>query len=63
LLITEYFSVLGASCGFAAFDSVDLDVSQPPFRITGEIEQVGMDVSGEVTKDYGAELKRLMMQQ
>jgi len=54
--------VLGASCGFAAFDSLDPDVSQPLFRITGEIEQVVMDVSGEVVRDYGAELKRLMTQ-
>jgi hypothetical protein len=55
--------VLGAGCDYAAFDSVDLDVSQPPFRITGEIEQVVMGVSGEVVRDYGAELKRLMTQQ
>ena len=57
------FGVLGASCGYAAFDSVDPQVYEAPFRFTGEIKQVVVDVSGEVIKDEKAELKRLMTQQ
>ena len=57
------FGVLGASCGYAAFDSVNPEVYEAPFRFTGEIKQVVVDVSGEVIKDEEAELKRLMTQQ
>jgi arylsulfatase len=57
------FGVLGASCGYAAFDSVNPEVYEAPFRFTGEIKQVVIDVSGEVIKDDEAELKRLMTQQ
>jgi len=57
------FGVLGVSCGYAAFDSVDPKVYEAPFRFTGEIKQVVVDVSGEVIKDEKAELKRLMTQQ
>jgi hypothetical protein len=34
-----------------------------PFRFTGELKQVVIDVSGELIKDDEAELKRLMTQQ
>jgi hypothetical protein len=57
------FGVLGASCGYAAFDSVNPDVYQAPFPFTGEIKQVAIDVSGELIKDDEPELKRLMTQQ
>ena len=57
------FGMLGASCGYAAFDSVNPEVYEAPFRFTGEIKQVVIDVSGEVIKDEEAELKRLMTQQ
>lgn len=57
------FGVLGASCGYAAFDSVAPEVYEVPFRFTGAIKQVVIDVSGEVIKDDEAELKRLMTQQ
>ncbi len=59
----QVFGVLGASCGYAAFDSVNPAVYKAPFRFTGEIKQVVIDVSGEVIKDDEAELKRLMTQQ
>lgn len=55
--------VLGASTGYAAFDSVNPAVYQAPFRFTGEIKQVIIDVSGKVIKDDETELKRLMTQQ
>ena len=57
------FGVLGASCGYAAFDSVNPAVYEAPFHFSGEIKQVVIDVSGEVIKDDEAELKRLMTQQ
>ena len=57
------FGVLGASCGYAAYDSVNPAVYEAPFRFSGEIKRVVIDVSGEVIKDDEAELKRLMTQQ
>ena len=59
----QTFGGVGASCGYAAFDSVNPKVYKAPFRFTGEIKQVIIDVSGEVIKDDKAELKRLMAQQ
>lgn len=59
----DVFGMLGASCGYAAFDSVNPEVYEAPFCFTGEIKQVIIDVSGEVIKDDEAELKRLMTQQ
>jgi len=57
------FGPLGLSTGYAAFDSVSPDIYQAPFRFTGELKQVVIDVSGEVIQDDEAELKRLMVQQ
>lgn len=57
------FGVLGLSTGYAAYDSVNPKIYQAPFRFTGKIEQVVIDVSGELIKDDEAELKRLMTQQ
>jgi arylsulfatase len=57
------FGVLGASTGYAAFDSVNPKVYQAPFRFTGKIKQVVIDISGEVIKDDETELKRMMTQQ
>jgi len=59
----QLFGVLGASCGYAAFDSVNPEVYTAPFRFSGEIKQVVIDVSGELLQDDEAELKRLMTQQ
>ncbi|MFV1962374.1 MAG: sulfatase-like hydrolase/transferase, partial [Acidimicrobiia bacterium] len=57
------FGVLGLSCGYAAFDTVDTSVYMAPFHFTGEIKQVVIDVTGELIKDDKAELNRLMAQQ
>ncbi|MFV1969693.1 MAG: arylsulfatase [Acidimicrobiia bacterium] len=57
------FGVLGLSCGYAAFDTVDTRAYAAPFRFTGEIKQVVIDVTGELIKDDEAELNRLMAQQ
>jgi len=57
------FGVLGLSCGYAAFDSVDPNLYTAPFRFTGTIERVTIDVSGDLIQDPDAELTRLMTQQ
>jgi arylsulfatase len=57
------FGVLGLSCGYAAFDSVDPELYSAPFRFTGTIDKVTIDVSGDLIQDPEAELKRLMTQQ
>ena len=57
------FGVLGLSCGYAAFDSVDLTAYSAPFPFTGTIKQVTVDVSGDLIQDDETELKRLMTQQ
>jgi arylsulfatase len=59
----QMFGVLGLSTGYAAYDSVHPAVYQAPFRFTGELKQVVIDVSGELIKDDETELKRLMTQQ
>jgi hypothetical protein len=59
----QVFGVLGLSTGYAAYDSVHPAVYQAPFRFTGELKQVVIDVSGELIKDDETELKRLMTQQ
>jgi arylsulfatase len=57
------FGVLGLSCGYAAFDSVDPDLYAAPFPFTGTIERVTIDVSGQLIQDPDAEITRLMTQQ
>jgi arylsulfatase len=59
----QMFGVLGLSCGYAAYDSVDLTAYSAPFSFTGTIKQVVVDVSGELIQDDEAELNRLMTQQ
>ena len=62
------FGVLGLSCGYAAYDSVDPKVYRVPFTFTGEIERVVLDLSteqvarGEVAQT-DSELKRMMTEQ
>ena len=53
----------GFSCGYAAFDSVDPDRYAAPFRFTGTIHRVTVDLSGELLHHDEAELQRLMSQQ
>jgi arylsulfatase A-like enzyme len=61
--VPNLFGIMGLSCGYDAVDSVNPDDYKAPFTFTGEIEEVVLDVSGEVIKDDEAELKRLMSQQ
>lgn len=54
------FGVLGLSCGYAAYDSVQPEEYEAPFAFGGELRQVILDVSGQLIRDEQIELKRLM---
>ena len=41
------FGIVGLSCGYAAYDSVDPAAYLAPFWFTGTIYQVVLDVSGD----------------
>ena len=53
----------GFSCGYAAFDSVAPDRYTAPYRFTGTIHRVTVDLSGDLLQHDEAELRRLMTQQ
>ncbi len=55
--------VLGMSCGYAAFDSVDPDSYSAPFPFTGEIRELAIDLSGELTSHSEAELREVLAKQ
>jgi arylsulfatase len=59
----QMFGVLGLSCGYAAFDSVNPAAYGAPFAFTGNIKQVVVDISGELIQDDATEFRRLMAQQ
>jgi len=54
---------VGFSCGYGAFDSVDPDSYSIPFRFTGTIHRVTIDLSGEGLLQDEAEMRRLLSQQ
>ncbi len=54
---------VGFSCGYAAFDSVDPDRYAVPFRFTGTIHRVTVDLSGDALHHDEAELRRIMTEQ
>ena len=47
--VPNLFSTAGISCGYAAFDTVDPSAYEAPFTFTGTIEQLVVDLSGELT--------------
>jgi arylsulfatase len=61
--VPNMFGVLGMSCGYAAYDSVDPETYRAPFRFTGTLHQVTLDLSGELIVDDQRELERLMIEQ
>ena len=61
--VPNLFSTAGISCGYAAFDTVDPSAYEAPFTFTGTIEQLVVDLSGELTQHPAAEMTRLMTQQ
>jgi arylsulfatase A-like enzyme len=56
------FGIEGLSCGYDFGEAVTEDY-ETPFRFTGAIESVTVDVSGELIKDGEAEMAQLMAQQ
>ena len=56
------FGIEGLSCGYDFGEGVTTDY-HPPFRFTGEIKQVIVDLSGELIEDDEAVIKRVMSQQ
>jgi hypothetical protein len=56
------FGVEGLSCGYDFGEAVTHDY-HVPFRFTGTIHQVTLDVSGELIKDEEAEMRVLMARQ
>ncbi|MFM7069012.1 MAG: hypothetical protein ACKOYM_06070, partial [Actinomycetes bacterium] len=61
--VPNLYSTTGLSCGYAAYDSVDPSKYLPPFRYTGVIHRVVLDLSGEATVHPEAEMTRVMTQQ
>jgi arylsulfatase len=61
--VPNVYGTIGLSCGFAAYDSVDPSRYLKPFRFTGTIHEVVLDVTGELTVHPGAEMTRMMTQQ
>jgi arylsulfatase len=57
--VPAVFSAEGMSCGYDFGEAVTRDY-QPPFRFTGTIHQVTLDVSGELIKDEESEVRRIM---
>ncbi len=61
--VPAVYSMAGASCGQAWYDSVDPDRFQAPFAFTGTLHGVTLDLSGETLVDDRAEFTRMMVQQ
>ena len=57
------FSIVGMSCGFAAYDTADPSRYRKPFAFTGELDKVVLDVTGELSVNPAAEVTRLMAEQ
>lgn len=57
------FSAEGQTCGWDYGDSVDPEAYKPPFKFTGTIKRVTIDVSGDAIQDAEAEMRRAMAKQ
>ena len=60
---TNRMAPVGFSCGYAAFDSVDPDVYLAPFRFSGTIHRLTIDISGDLHAHDEAELRSILAQQ
>jgi arylsulfatase len=61
--VPSTFSTTGLSCGWAYYDSVDPTAFQAPFRFTGTIHKVTLDLTGELSINPNAEIVRMMTEQ
>lgn len=57
------FAMAGMSCGFAAVDSVDPATYAKPFRFTGDLHELVLEIGGTPVIDPEAEFARYMAQQ
>jgi arylsulfatase len=57
------FGVMGLSCGFAAFDTVSPPHYAKPFRFTGDLHELVLDIEGDAITNAEAELIRIFAQQ
>ena len=58
--VPNLFGIVGLSCGYAAYDSVDPSAYLAPFTFTGTIHGVMLDVTGESLVHPEAEMTRMM---
>ena len=61
--VPNLFGIVGLSCGYAAYDSVDPSAYLAPFTFTGTIHGVTLDVTGESLVHPQAEMTRIMTEQ
>ena len=61
--VAALFSIVGMSCGYAAYDAVEPSLYAKPFAFSGEIDRVVLDTSGELIVSPEAEVTRMMAQQ
>lgn len=61
--VPNLFGIIGVTCGRDGTDSVSPDDYAAPFAFSGDLQDVTIDVSGDVIVDSDAELQRLMAQQ
>lgn len=59
---TNRMGPVSFSCGYAAFDTVDAERYTAPFRFSGTIHRLTVDISGELLQHDEAELRGLMAQ-
>jgi len=61
--VPNLFGIVGLSCGYAAYDSVDPSRYAAPFTFSGQIHRVVLDITGELLVHPEAEMTRLMTEQ
>lgn len=61
--VPNVYAMVGMSCGYASYDSVDPARYEAPFRFTGDLHSVVLDLSGERTIVPEAELNGIMTEQ
>lgn len=61
--VPNLYTIVGMSCGYAAYDSVRPEAFLAPFAFTGTIDKVVLDLSGELTVSPAAEMNRMLGQQ
>ncbi|MEZ5143708.1 MAG: arylsulfatase [Acidimicrobiales bacterium] len=61
--VPNLYAIIGVSCGYAAYDTIDPAAYEAPFPFTGELRDVVLDLGGELTVVPEAEMARLLGEQ